>query len=226
MVRQKLVSNEDELVLSGVIVKRKQQFLLEYFLQGKSRKWQGYLLADSVPELTSQLINQVSLVSGSQYFSLALDAFTTAELSLMHSQQPDNLDVLKHLIERLIDEGNYDVASARIEQMLTFSFSQQHPIYNAYATWFKGQLLVKYEQYELAQNTLTQASSQMAEAEMLALQSEISKSLAEVAVYIKSYPKIQEYLFQSASQARLAKRPVQEIRAYTLLSIFSSKNAF
>ena len=231
MVRKKLVSNDDELVLSGLVFKmndpkaesKTAQYLLEYLLQGKHRKWRGYLMANSVAELSKQLIQQVRLVSHSQYFTLAVDAFTTAELSLMHSQQTNNLDVLKHLIERLLHEDNLDVASARIEQMLTLSKTQQHSIYTAYGTWLKGKLLIEHSQYVMAQSTLAQASNLMATADMLALQSEVNKSLADIAAYNKDFKQIKEYLYQSASQARLAKRPVQEIRAYTLLSIMASK---
>ncbi len=230
MVRKQLVRN-DELVLSGLILKRKHQdtksnstqYLLEFILQGQYRNWQGYLLANSVAQLTEKLVEQVHLLSQSQYFSLAIDAFTTAELSLLHSQQPENLDILKHLIERLLEEDNFDVASAQIEQMLALSKTQQHLTYTAYAKWLKGKLLIGHEQWHMAQNILEQASSLMAKADMLALQSEVNKSLADVAAHNKDFKQIKEYLYQSASQARLAKRPVQEIRAYTLLSIMSAK---
>jgi hypothetical protein len=180
-------------------------------------------LANSVPELSKKLIQQVTLISQSQYFTLAINAFTTAELSLMHSQQSDDLDILKHLIERLLRENNLDVASAHIEQMLTLSSSQRHPVYTAYGMWLKGKLLIEHGQYVMAQSTLVAANNLMAEADMLALQSEVNKSLADVAAYNKNFKEIKEYLYQSASQARLAKRPVQEIRAYTLLSIMASK---
>ena len=231
MVRKELVSNDEALVLSGLVFKRdyqkdgsdSSQFLLEYLLQGEHRKWQGYLLADNVPELSRLLIQEVKLISRSQYFSLAIDAFTTAELSILLSQQPKSLDILKHLIERLLREGDLDVASAHIEQMLTLSKIQNHPVYIAYGTWLKGKLLIAHSQYVMAQSTLEQASNLMADADMLALQSEVNKSLADVAAYNKDFEQIKAYLYQSASQARLAKRPVQEIRAYTLLSIMASK---
>jgi len=231
MVHKQLIDTDEQLVLSGLISKKSYsnddnaapQYFLEYLLQGQYRKWQGYLLADSVSELSKQLLEQVNFISQSQYFTLVVDAFTTAELSLMHSQQPSNLDILKHLIERLLFEDNLDVASAHIEQMLSLSTKQQHPTYIAYGTWLKGKLLIEHGQYAMSQSTLEEAIRLMAAADMLSLQSEVNKSLSDIAAYHKDFKKVQEYLYQSASQARLAKRPIQEIRAYTLLSIKASK---
>lgn len=234
MLRKQLINNDNEIVITGFIYPRNydniangtQQYLLEYLIQGQYRLWQGYLLASTVPELTMLLEAQTQRLQSSQFFTLQADAFATSELSLLYGEDPDNLDILKHLIERLIKEDNFDVASARITQMATLSQKLAHPTYSAYAAWFRGQLMLKRNQLAQALTQLTLASDMMASASMLSLQSEINKSLAEIAVTQQDFKQVQEYLFQSASQARLANRPVQEIRAYTLLSIYASKLGF
>lgn len=91
------------------------------------------------------------------------------------------------------------------------------------AHWLKGQLLLNLEQYTLAKAELEQASLHMKRANFLPLQSEISKSLAEAVIPQKDFQLIRQYLYQAASEARLAERPVLEIRAYTLLSIRAAK---
>ena len=230
MVRKQLLSSDDKLLLSGIIhsrtlqdsAKTPSQYILEYLIQGERRQWQGYLLANNAQDLTAKLVAQVQLITHSQYFDLASNSFTTAELSLLQSKHPENLDILKHLIERLLIEDSYDEASARSEQMLSQSSAQQHPVYIAYAIWLKGKLLLDLKQYSLAQTALEQANQLIASANFLALQSEINKSLANIPFANNDFEHIKHYLYQSASQARLANRPVQEIRAYTLLSIYAS----
>lgn len=200
-----------------------RQFLLEYLIQGAQRNWHGYIQAADAQLLTEKLQKQLNLLAQSQYFTLTAEAFTSAELSLLHSQSQNNLDILKHLIEAQLRGRHYQVAGAQIDLMLTLSQEQQHPIYEAYAHWLKGQLLLRLEQYELAESELQIASKQMKRAEFLPLQSEISKSLAEVKLPTENFQLIRQYLYQAASEARLAERPVQEIRAYTLLSIRAAK---
>lgn len=234
MVRKDITVREDQLVISGFVYPRsrgegearEQFYLLEYLIQGQYRMWQGYNYARSVPELTQQMLERIEYLSQSQYFSLAVDAVATAELSLMHSERPNDLDTLKHLIERLLEEDNIDVAGAHIERMLQLSELQAHPTYIAYANWLQGRLMLQLNQLPLAAQQLEAASRMMAKADMLSLQGEISKSLADVAFEQGNFEQAREQLFQAASQARIANRPVLEIRAYTLLSIFASKFGF
>lgn len=224
---KKLIPKSDKLLLSGFIytkkVSNKTKFLLEYRLQNQLRHWQGYIYADSIEKLEDLVASRVDQIQKSDYFQVQIDTFTTTELEKLNSQTPEDLDILKHLIERLLAEYNHNVASAHIEQMIILSDSQNHPIYKAYAQWLKGQLLMTLNQYDQAKRHLTRASELMNEADFNALNSEISKSLADIAAYDRDFSQIQKHLYKAASQARLANRPVQEIRAYTLLSIKAFK---
>ena len=228
MTRKQVVHNGESLMISGYLFDQhfapeEQRYLLEYVIQGPFRHWHGYIQAATPEMLSSILLAKIDMLTSSQYFTLEAEAFTTSELSLMQGQYPEDLDIFKHLIERLLLEDTYQAASAQIEQMAQQAELQQHTLYQAYALWLRGQLLYKLNQYEMAETNLLQAKEKMTEAQFLALQSEINKTLAELASVGKEFKPIQDYLYQSASQARLANRPVQEIRAYTLLSIKASK---
>ncbi|MDK1287639.1 transcriptional regulator [Pseudoalteromonas umbrosa] len=225
---QKLLgATSNKLLLSGFIyskeVSNTPMYLLEYRLQSHLRHWQGYIYAPSVSELKDQLQLNIDGLLKSDYFQVHSDTFTTAELEKLYSQSPDNLDILKHLVERLLDEYNHNVASAHIEQMISLSEQQNHPLYKAYSQWLKGQLLMALNQYAQSKQHLERASALMDDANFNALNSEISKSLSDVVAHEQDFTLIQKHLYKSASQARLANRPVQEIRAYTLLSIKAFK---
>lgn len=235
MIRKQIVSEASQLVLSGKIYAlgidepindqrsdSAPQLLVEYLIQGEYRSWQGYLIADSVSELAKQVKLNVENIGSSKYFELASDSYTTAELSLLHNRSPDNLDILKHLIERLLIEDSYDEAGARIETLLKESSRQNHPIYVAYSHWLKGKLLIGLEQYNLAHQALIQANDLAAKYHLFIIQNEINQSLARVAFANKDFEKVKHHLYQAASQARIANRPVHEIRAYTLMSIYAS----
>ncbi|AOT10339.1 winged helix-turn-helix domain-containing protein [Pseudoalteromonas luteoviolacea] len=225
---QKLLgAASNKLLLSGFIyskeVSNTPMYLLEYRLQNNLRHWQGYIYAPSVSALKDQLQSNIDEVLQSDYFQVHSDTFTTIELEKLYSQSPDNLDILTHLVERLLDEYNHNVASAHIEQMISLSEQQNHPLYKAYSQWLKGQLLMALNQYEQSKQHLERASVLMDNANFNALNSEISKSLSDVVAHELDFSLIQKHLYKSASQARLANRPVQEIRAYTLLSIKAFK---
>ena len=226
--RQSLGFPADGLLLSGyvhVLVSENAQrtYLVEYLIQGEQRAWQGYLQTSDLTSAQQQMAALLSELTHSGYFSLVSDAFVTAELSRLQSRQGQNLDVLKHLVERQLQEGNYQVASGMIEQMRQFSQQQGQALYTAYSYWLEGQLLSAMGQDELAMETLHVANTAMTKLRFLPLQSEINKTLAEVQSYLGDFQTVRQYLFEAASQARIADRPVQEIRAYTLLSIKASK---
>ena len=228
MVRKAADFPRDTLVTSGYLYMRRDEagmpyLILEYLVQGEQRLWQGYIKSKNNQELSDKFLGKLQMLSESNFFSLTADAFTTSELSLLHGQMPRDLDILKHLIERLLIEDQHQSADARIDQMLQLSSEQEHPIYQAYAQWLRGRLLYILNQYELALPQLEAANSSMEKANFLALQSEINKSMADVALQLKDFQLIRQYLYAAASHARLANRPVQEIRAYTLLSIKSAK---
>lgn len=117
--RQSLALADSQLVLSGYLHHQRndehgQMLLLEYLVQGKKRHWQGYIQAISVSELVSKLQTQISTLWQSQYFMLTAEAFIASELSLLHSQSPEDLDTLRHLIDAQLRGQQYQVAGRKL----------------------------------------------------------------------------------------------------------------
>ncbi|CAH9050923.1 hypothetical protein PSECIP111854_00631 [Pseudoalteromonas sp. CIP111854] len=229
VVYKKWLKGEAEVLFSGLIydyqtnAQQSPQLVLEYLAQGQSRQWRGYVQASSLPALWQQVYQALQPLQASNYLNLASEAAASAELALLASQFPNNLAVLQQLITRQIEQGDYDAADAQVANLKVLAQRLSQPAYIAYAYWLKGELLFKLEQHGLALQQLEQAQQQLDQIGLLAMQSEVSKSQAEVIAIEKDFAQIQNYLFRSASQARIANRPTQEVRAYTLLSIRASK---
>ncbi|MCF6434805.1 winged helix-turn-helix domain-containing protein [Pseudoalteromonas sp. MMG021] len=226
---QIIKSNVDGVLLSGVIYsyqlvnQQSPHHILEYLAQGRYRQWRGYLHMHSLPQLDEALYQSLAPIMSSDFFNEPSQSAATAELATLVARYPEHLALLQQLIELQIEQTEYDIADAQIEKLAALAKAQSQPVYIAYAHWLRGKLLLELEQHQLAMQHFEQAQSHLAQINLLALQSEVSQSQIDVAGVSTDFAQIQTYLFQAASQARLANRPAQEIRAYTLLSIKAAK---
>ncbi len=231
MERKKYLSanNPNGVLLSGVVYSyqhAQQQtpyFILEYLAQGSQRQWRGYVHVQSLSQVEELLYQALEPVLLSDFFNEPSESAATAELATLIARYPEHLALLQQLIERQIEQTEYDIADAQIEKLSTLAVAQQQPVYVAYAHWLRGKLLLELEQHQLAMQQFEQTQSLLAEIDLLALQSEVSQSQIDVAGVSSDFAQIQSHLFRGASHARLANRPMQEIRAYTLLSIKAAK---
>ncbi|ALO41310.1 winged helix-turn-helix domain-containing protein [Pseudoalteromonas phenolica] len=232
MQYQKLnVSNA--LVFTGILksngdsaTQKKMPYLLELLVQGQERSWTSYLYGTSMSDLAKQTKTLLSKLSQGDYFVLKSESLLSAELSLMHDSMGESLHALPLLAHQLIQADKFDSASGYIELLLAES-ELEHPLYYAYGKWLKGQLYQGKRDAVGAQTFYEQADLLFSDAHIYDLQAEVNKSMAELAHSIahtkEDYDAIHRYLYKAASLARLGKKPVAEIRAYTLLSIKASK---
>ncbi|RJE77743.1 hypothetical protein BGP78_08160 [Pseudoalteromonas sp. MSK9-3] len=233
MTYHTLQKDNTALLFSGTLYKNyneatkpSQPYMFELLIQGYERQWVSYLYAQDMTELSGKVIEQMRILSNSRYFIQQQSANVSAELVLLNGQFPLNLSVLQKLAERFIDEDKFDAADGYIEQLLTLSTERQHALYYAYGKWLKGALFAAKGKQALALALYEQANTLFSDTLLYGLQSEVNKSLADLAHDNRDYDKVKAYLYAAASLARLARKPVQEIQAYTLLSIKAGKFGF
>ncbi|NOU49834.1 hypothetical protein HG263_04705 [Pseudoalteromonas sp. JBTF-M23] len=225
-----------ELAFTGVLksngdgaTAKQLPYLLELVVQGPQRSWTSYLYGVSMPDLVSQTQALVATLSHSNYFNQKRDSLLSAELTLINEHLGGSLHALPTLIEHLIDEKRFDAASGNIDLLLSQS-ELTHPLYYGYGKWLKGRLLQAKREPVSAQSYFEQADLLFLDANIYDLQAEVNKSIAELAHTVahtkEDYEFIRHHLYKAASLARLGKKPVAEIRAYTLLSIKASKFGF
>lgn len=225
MERKKLGLKGQSLLISGMLRQVHGHHFLVYRIQGQYRSWEAYVIAKNGAALAKAAIDQVRLVATSQYFSLQNEALVTAELELLHNQNPTSSAILSHLIDRHLEEANHDVAGAYIDKLVELSRHKEIPAYHATALWLKGKRALALRDLETASRYLGQAATITEQAGLLFIQSEIAKSMADVAFNLGDFEPVRAHLLKAASLARLAAEPVNEIRAYTLLSIMAGKLA-
>jgi DNA-binding winged helix-turn-helix (wHTH) protein/tetratricopeptide (TPR) repeat protein len=215
-----------DLLLSGLLSSQSDGLLLRYRLQGVHRAWTGYLFSTSVDTLLQQLDSKLYRILASQYLTLEYDALVTSELTLIHNQHPDDHEVLLRLIERQIEQKNYDVAMAFTDKLITQSDPITHTAYLGEAFRLKGKVFHLRGSTDLAKSFYRQAHEVLATRNLLLLQSQVSKSEAWLGFLQEDYRQVNASLYQAATQAQLADEPLAEVEAYTLQSIFASKMGF
>lgn len=215
-----------DLVLGGFISSHNDGLLLRYRLQGIHRAWAGYLFASSVEILLQQLDIKLNRILTSQYLTLEYDALVTSELTLLHNRHPDDHEVLLRLIERQIEQKNYDLAMVFTDKLITQSDPVEHTAYLGSAYMLKGKIFHLRDSADSAKNLYRQAHEILATRNLLLLQSQVSKNEAWLGVLKEDYRQVNASLYQAASQAKLANEPLAEIEAYTLQSILASKMGF
>jgi len=232
MQYQKLSVN-NVLVFTGILknngdsaTRKQAPYLLELLVQGPERSWTSYLYGSSIADLAEQTEVLINELANSDYFVLKSESLLSAELTLMKENMNASLHALPLLAYQLIEADKFDSASGYVELLLTES-ELKHPLYYAYGKWLKGQLYQGKRDAISAQTFYEQAELLLSDAHIYDLQAEVNKSMAELAHSIahtkEDYDAIHRYLYKAASLARLGKKPVAEIRAYTLLSIKASK---
>ena len=223
----------DALIFTGILkhnadtsTRKQTPFLLELIVQGPERSWVSYMYGSSMTDLADQVKALMETLASTNYFRLKSESLLSAELALINERVGSSLHVLPLLAYHLIDDDKFDSASGYIELLLTES-ELKHPLYYAYGKWLKGQLYNGKRDAINAKMYYEQADLLFSDAHIYDLQAEVNKSLAELAHSVahnkKDFDTIRSHLYKAASLARLGKKPVAEIRAYTLLSIKASK---
>ena len=224
--RESLNLTKQQMLLSGFISSYNDGMLLRYQLQGELRKWSGYLFGRSGGELSQQLNVVLQRILSSQYFSLKEDALVTSELTLLHDRYPSDHQVLQRLVERHIEQKDFDLAKALVDKLIAQSIPKQHTAYLGYGYMLKGKIFHLMKSLNKAQQFYQLAHQVLATRNLLYIQSLVSKNQGWLGYYRQDHEQVKSALLQAAVHSNKAGEELAEIEAYTLLSILSSKLGF
>jgi len=200
--------------------KAKGETALRFYLQGKYRGWQGYIVGKTHTSLTTQLTQLLDSVQPTAYFSLKSSTAALAELTLLLNKQPNNLLLKQQLIQIHYELGNYDLASALVDNELT---RQQHILNIGILHLLKVDISARNSNWQTAEKHIGRALSTISELNFPQLESNVLIQAAWVSFVNRDYRQTIRYLNAAANKARVAGEPLQEVKAHLTQSFMASK---
>jgi len=221
--RQVLNLANDSIIVSGYLSAYDDQLLLEYRLLGAKRAWSGYLMAQDVKSLVSQLIPIVTSLKNTRYLSEENSAILSAKLRLLLDKKPNNQAVIYHLLQLQVREQNYNVAKALTEKLLTLNEGQLNSPYLALGFALKAAIYHQQQNFKEALKYYNQSLAQLTDNRFLEIKHKVEISLAWLSFAQKNNEKMQQHISNAALYAQQNKDVLAQVSAQTTGSILSHK---
>jgi len=138
----------------GEVYEAEQSTILHYGLSGEFDSWQGYIEADSVELLTSQLSVRFSQLAELGLFSMRKRALSLPELRNQLEVRPMDPDLLLLVAKYHESTNQFDVALSYLQRLIKVDSIKQRSPYRAIAFWKIGRIYKMRGQHELAHHSL------------------------------------------------------------------------
>ena len=214
------------LILTGKVRQFGEEFFLDFSLKGVGYSWSGQLVASSQQQLVAMLSRHLHQ-QGLHDIVLSVQPLEVrqATLTVMHQQMPNDLIVLTHLIESLMDMEDRERAFVLAEKLETLAKSQQNALYIGNSLLLQSRILSYKNLDELSDIKLTQALTYFEATNDLARQSDVLYNQAIQALKQKDYPAVVEHLLAASTLAKQGGDIPRELEALTYLSVLAHKFA-
>lgn len=216
---ESLSDSVNDLAVATKTYQFSQGELLRFHIQGKNRGWQGYI-HESADKAIEQLVELLIILSQTEFFSLESDNAALAELVLLQNQKPENFLINHQLITMHFQLGHYDLATALINQQLVSSPGQLNL---GLLQRLKAKSTMENENWQDAETNINQALRTFNQLNLPQLTSLALLDVAWVHYVKRDHPASMRSLNQSATKAREANEPLQELQAHLLQAYLASK---
>ena len=193
---------------------------LRFCIQGKYRRWQGYITATNLDALVEQLSLLLKTLESSLYFSLQSTNAALAQLTLLNNAQPDNQMITQQLIQLHYELNDFDVANALIDKQLK---KTQDKLYLGLYHLLRINIANKNSDWQAAEPNVLNALEIFAELNQPQLESTTLIEASWFTFLNNQYDKSREYLNTAANKARIAREPLLEVKAHLTQSFMASK---
>jgi DNA-binding winged helix-turn-helix (wHTH) protein len=193
---------------------------LRFYLQGKHRGWQGYIVGKSEFSLAEQLTQIIASVQASAYFSLTSTNAALAQFTLLHNDFPNSPVFIQQLIQLHFELGNFDIAQALVERELK---KPQHLLYLGLYHFLKTKIYDLDKDRLIIRTHVEHAIDIFAQINTPQLESRTLIPRAWLAYLDGDKNQSFEYLNASANRARIANEPLLEVEAHLTQSYMASK---
>lgn len=138
----------------GEVYEAEQSAILHYGLSGEFDSWQGYIEADSVELLTSQLSARFSQLAELGLFSMSKRVLSLPELRSQLEIRPMDPDLLLLVAKYHESTNQFDVALSYLQRLNKVDSIKQWSPYRAIAFWKIGRIYKMRGQHALAHQSL------------------------------------------------------------------------
>jgi DNA-binding winged helix-turn-helix (wHTH) protein len=215
-----VTDNSEAWVLATRSYDIEQGEVLRFQLQGQNRGWHGYIFSLNQAETYKQLNNLLTILSGSQYFSVQSDHDALSQLTLVHNANPQNFLIAHQLVKLHIELNYLDRATALVNTLLE---SEETPLKLGIFNLLKAKITMNNDNWQSAQTSIEAAIKTFDALELPQLQSLANIASAWVWYSNKNVKRSIQSLDLAAHQARLAGEPLQEVQAHLLQSFLAGK---
>lgn len=201
-------------------IESEKKLILRFYVQGKHRGWEGYLLGQDINQLSLQLKKILSIVINSDYFSINASNAALAQLTMIHHEFPNSAFVALQLVKSHIEIENFDLARDLVD------IQQRKDIPKLYKGLFHLAMIaveMGESRWQLVPNELEKALSIFDELNLAHLESQTLIQSAWMSFVNGDYNKSSEYLNTAANKARIVQEPLQEVKAHLTQSFMASK---
>jgi len=217
---QSLSQSDEQLLLTYKIYSLADETVLRFYLQGKYRGWQGYIVDDSIGLVAIKLNQLLEMLQSSVYFSLKSANAALAQLTLLHNTQPNNQLLTQKLIQFHYELDDFDVANALVDHELK---KPQHILNRGLYHQLKVNIANKNSNWPRAQKDVEETLRIFTTLNLPQLESTALIQASWFAFLNQENQKSREYLNTAANKARIAQEPLQEVKAHLTQSFMASK---
>lgn len=198
----------------------KTNVTLRFYLQGKQRGWQGYIVDTPVNSIVDQLTQFLKILLPTPYFILESDNAALAQLTLLHETHPENSLIIRQLAHFHDERRDFDIANALVDSALN---SETTNLYIGLLHLLKVNINTRDANWTKAEKHITQAQSVFQELQLPHLESLTLVQSAWIDFVHQSYSKSREKVNTAANKARIAEEPLLEINAHLTQSFMAAK---
>ncbi|WP_052380129.1 MULTISPECIES: winged helix-turn-helix domain-containing protein [unclassified Pseudoalteromonas] len=220
MTKKTLKLESNSVVLSGYLSPYYKNLLIEYKLVGSKRSWSGYLIAQDEKSLATSLKKTIDGIQESGYLNEANPALLSSKLRLLLDKQPNNHSVIYHLLKQQLNNQDYDVAKALVEQLI--NLEPESP-YIALGSLVKAGIFHQQQEFDQALKHYNLSLTQLADEKFPEIRYKVASSKAWLYYALKKSAKVEQHILNAAKYAQQKNDVLAHISAYTTGSILFHK---
>lgn len=217
---KKIAKTSSTLLLATRLYDIQNALVLRFHIQGEYRGWQGHIYASDQEELYKRLDDLLTLLAGSEYFSVKSAHSALAKLTLLHESAANDL-LTYQLINMNYELGYLDRAIAFIDTQIEL---EPNKLELGLLHLLKAKIILKNTDWQSSQRHIVKAIELFDELNLPHLEYLTRIEQAWYEVHNSDYSRVRSSLNLAIARARAANEPLQEMLAHLTQASLAGKD--